>query len=198
MDSIGPKLGCATASSENQDEKRSNHENGERNSDHRKRHRSVVPGAVAPQRGNDSDRQADEQGPEQGGGSDDYVNRETLLDDVVYGRAAVLIRRTQIAVQHSHQVAEILFVKGLIEVVFALDIRFDFGRDFFLGIEWSARRGVQQQKRQGDDDQNRGDRAQQAGDDVAKQVNSPGGPEYTCSATSCGRRDSVSIPSHTV
>ena len=148
----------------------------------------MVPPGVAPQRGHDSDRQADEKRAGQRAASDHDIDRKTLPDDLVHGGVAVLIGRAEIALQNAAEIAKILFVQRLIQVILALDILFDLRRNFFLRIEWAAGSGVQQQKRQRDDDQHGGNGAQQPGNRVAKQVSSPGAPEYTCSATNCDPR----------
>ena len=54
--------------------------------------------------------------------ADDDIDREALADDFVHGGVAVLIGRTEITLQDAAEIAKILFVQRLIEVILALDI----------------------------------------------------------------------------
>ena len=54
--------------------------------------------------------------------ADHDIDRETLADDFVHGGVAVLIGRAEVAAQDAAEIAKVLFVERLIEMILALDI----------------------------------------------------------------------------
>ena len=93
---------------------------------------------------------------------------KSLADQFRHREILVLERGAEIAVRQRAEVASVLDPDRLIQAVRPLQVGHDFGRQRLLLIERAAGSRADQKKGDGDDDEQGGNRAGQAGQKVAQ------------------------------
>jgi len=92
---------------------------------------------------------------------------QALADQLGDGEVAIDVARAEITAKHVAEIAEILEVERLVEPIGAEHVRHDLRRQRPLEVERPAGGKAHQEEGDGDDDEDRRDRAQQPAEDEA-------------------------------
>ena len=120
------------------------------------------------ERGQGADGNAQRQRQQHGNRAKLQGHREALPDKLGHREVLVLERGSKIAVRQRAEVAAVLFPDGLIQSVGTLQIGHDLRRQRLLLIEGSAGSCADQEKSNGYNDEEGGNRACEAGQKVAQ------------------------------
>ncbi len=153
---------------EHQRQQRGDHEIGHRDPRQRSTHHHVIRRRVAPDGRDHPQRHTDQQRGQNRPHPQLQTGREALADQLADIEVLVLEGRTEIALHQIAQIAQILHRQWLIQVIGRAQVLLDFRGQAALAIEGAARGDPHQEERQGDHDQQGGNRLQQPFEGVAQ------------------------------
>ena len=102
--------------------------------------------------------------------SDGSTLGQALPDKLTNRAVLILERRTEVAAHHAAEVAGKLFRQRLVHPIARHDVALDFGRQLTPVQKRAARRKAHEEKAQGNDDEQSGDRYRQPACDETQQV----------------------------
>ncbi len=180
---------------EEEDEERAHDKGGHADADHGEGGGGVVDAGVFLHRGDDAEGNADGEGDEDGPEAEFEGGGKFVGEDLVDGAVGVFERGAEVDAEGGvdvvvgaavlggvgeeapggeflrgdvPEVGAVLVEEGLIEAVVRLEVALDFRGDGFLGGEGAAGHESQHEKRRRDDDEQDGDRLQEAAKDEAE------------------------------
>ena len=153
---------------EGEHEQRPDHEGRNRDARHAEGRRRVVDPSVAADGRKSAERDADEQRERERERAELGGDRELVGDDLVDGAVGVLERRSQVALDETAEIIEVLFPERLVEPVMRLEVAQDLRGHRLLRRERTTGHESNHEERRRDDEEQREQRLQEARRDETK------------------------------